>query len=77
MSELLLPNKIFDVTVKIINGMLKFFSFFLIVQVVAAVAVVVIEVMVVVAYSVYMLIFLNYGSLSKVLWIFKNQKFYK
>ena len=49
----------------------------MIAQVVVVVAVVVIEVVVVVAFSVYMLIFLKYGSLSKVLWVFENQKFYK
>ena len=69
----------FDDTVKVTNSILilSFFFFFLIVQVVVAVAVVVIEVVVVVAFSVYMLIFLKYGSLSKVLWVFENQKFYK
>ena len=61
-SELLLSNKIFDDAVKVINGIFFFlFSFFLIVQVAVAVAVVVIEVVVLVAFSVYMLIFLNYG----------------
>ena len=44
---------------------------------VVAVAVVVIEVVVLVAFFIYMLIFLKYGSLSKVLWVFENQKFYK
>ena len=47
----------------------------MIVQVV--VAVVVIEVVIVEAFSAYMLIFLKYRSLSKILSVFENQKFYK